>query len=30
MNETQRGLAHELMKTGLSQRGYTQADNDHD
>jgi uncharacterized protein DUF3500 len=25
MNETQRGLAHELMKTGLSQRGYTQA-----
>src|SRR3954470_23783956 len=25
MNETQRRLAHELMKTGLSQRGYTQA-----
>jgi hypothetical protein len=25
MNETQRGLAHDLMKTGLSQRGYTQA-----
>ena len=25
MTETQRGLAHELMKTGLSQRGYTQA-----
>jgi len=25
MNETQRTLAHDLMKTGLSQRGYTQA-----
>src|SRR4051794_9508564 len=25
MNEAQRGLAHDLMKTGLSQRGYTQA-----
>ena len=25
MNEAQRALAHELMKTGLSQRGYTQA-----
>ena len=25
MNETQRGLAHELMKTGLSQRGYLTA-----
>jgi hypothetical protein len=25
MNEAQRALAHELLKTGLSQRGYTQA-----
>jgi hypothetical protein len=25
MNEAQRTLAHDLMKTGLSQRGYTQA-----
>jgi hypothetical protein len=25
MNEAQRTLAHELLKTGLSQRGYTQA-----
>jgi hypothetical protein len=25
MNETQRGLAQELLKTGLSARGYTQA-----
>jgi hypothetical protein len=25
MNDTQRGLAQELLKTGLSQRGYTQA-----
>ncbi len=25
MSEAQRGLAHDLMKTGLSQRGYTQA-----
>ena len=25
MNEAQRALAHDLMKTGLSQRGYTQA-----
>ena len=25
MNEAQRALAHDLLKTGLSQRGYTQA-----
>jgi hypothetical protein len=25
MNESQRGLAHDLLKTGLSARGYTQA-----
>ena len=30
MTEPQRKLAHELLQTGLSQRGYTRDDDDHE